>query len=231
MPIIIPDNLPYTASGIECLRFGARRGGEGIGCCAIDVLQGFSNDPDEMRPPIPFFDGDSWTPIMKNNGKQLALEGTNEEVLLSYLAHGSFTQEPVADHGFIAVLTEKQVCSSTGKKWLKILYREGFVWAGAVSNGVYSEYHPNHIFMLLRSTNENMEDDEIEALQSPPSFWQSLQGEERASPAQRYRELLGVYQRTHTTVEFELKPEPAVDKETAEKAQSLKATSAAIWTV
>lgn len=174
MPIIIPDGLPYSPPSIECLRFGARRGGQGIGCCAVDVLQGFNNDPDAEGTPIPFFDGDSWTPVMNYDGdesEQLHVVGTNEQIFLSYLIHGSFTPEPVNDHAWIAILTEEQCGSYTGQKWLRILHREGFKYVTTVNNGVYSEYHPNHIFILTRNTDENISPEEL----GPPSLWQELE--------------------------------------------------------
>ncbi len=173
--ITIPDDLPYTPRGLECLRLGARRGGEGIGCCAIDVLQGFNNDPDSLAPPQPHFNGDDWSPsFYQHTDKQLAIAGTNEEVFLSHITHGSFTPEPEPDHGFIAVLTDDQVNGTIGRKWLAILKREGFEWVGCTSNSVYGEYHPNHVFMLLRSTHLNMEDAEIEELKKPPQVWTEL---------------------------------------------------------
>lgn len=186
MPIIIPDNLPYTAPGIECLRLGARRGGIGIGCCAIDVFQGFSNHPDAACPPIPFFEGDSWTPHMDcNTNKQLHMKGTNAEVFRAYLAHGSFTPYPEQDHAFIAVLTEEQIHNSIGRSWLKILKEEGFEWMGAVSNSVYSEYHPNHIFILIRNTRDYMDDEELEMLKKPPQAWTELDAPTE-TPAERF---------------------------------------------
>ncbi len=178
MPIIIPDNLPYTPYGIECLRLGARRGGEGIGCCAIDVIQGFDNPPDQVCPQRPFFDGDSWTPVKyPGTSTQLCVGGgslTNEDAFLSYLTHGSLTPEPEPDHGFIAVLSQSQVSGEVGKAWLTILKREGFVWLGCTSNSVYSELHPNHVFALFRSTRTHMDDEEIATLQQPPKFWETL---------------------------------------------------------
>lgn len=192
MPIIIPDNLPYTAPGIECLRFGARRGGTGIGCCAVDVFQGFNNPPTAHCPPIPFFDGDSYTPIEHygENGSegQLHLSGTNEDVFLSYLTHGSFTQEPEPDHAFIAILTDEQIRDGYGKDWMRILKREGFKWVGATSNSVYSEYHPNHIFILIRKTGEYMNDGQIERLERPPQGWEEIP-EPTKTPEQRFYEL------------------------------------------
>ena len=205
MPIIIPDNLPYTPRGVECLRFGARRGGEGIGCCAVDVMQGFNNDPDAKCPQQPFFDGDSWFPVEHDDGGQLCVGGddiTNEQVFLSYLTHGSFTPEPAADHGFIIILSGDQIHSSVGQKWMKILKREGFEWVGCVSNSVYAECHPNHIFMLLRNTHNYMEDEEIESLQHPPEFWSALP-EASQTPEERYRDLVYKWGTAHTRLEEE----------------------------
>lgn len=201
MPILIPDYLPYTPLGIECLRLGARRGGDGIGCCAMDVIQGFNNDPDKIRPQQPFYEGDSWSPLFyEGTDKQLCVGGegiTNEQAFLAYITHGSFTNEPAADHGFIAVLTDSQVQGETGKKWLRILKREGFKWVGAVSNSVYSEYHPNHVFMMLRSTLECMEADERERLKSPPEYWENLP-EPTETPEERFYINSGEISKAHT---------------------------------
>lgn len=190
--IVIPDNLPYTPRGIECLRFGARRGGEGIGCCAIDVFQGFNNAPDAFCPQQPFFNGDDWSPeFHPDTDSQLCVGGgtiTNEQAFLSYLTHGSFTPEPEPDHGFIAVLTGDQANSANGKKWLAILKREGFKWVGCTSNSVYADYHPNHVFALFRSTHQYMGDDEIERLQQPPQIWEELP-EPTETPEERFNAL------------------------------------------
>ncbi len=189
MPEFIPDNLPYTPPGIECLRLGARRGGDGIGCCAIDVFQGFSHPPDAIRPDVLFRQGDTRSPVTAYPENDVAfVTGTNEDHFLSYLKHGTMDIESQADHAFFAVLTDEQVNHSTGREWLKILKREGFVWVGATSNSVYSEYHPNHIFMLIRSTTEYMDDDEIMALKEPPQYWKELEEPEK-TPAQRFYEL------------------------------------------
>lgn len=200
MPIIIPDDLPYTAPGIECLRFGARRGGTGIGCCAVDVFQGFKNAPDAHCPPIPFFDGDSWTPLEYGDG-QLALTGTNADVFRAYLTHGSFTNDPAPDHAFIAILTDSQCESEVGKQWLTILREEGFKWVGATSNSVYCEYHPNHIFLLVRSTREYMDDEEIAWLAEPPAFWGSLPAPTQ-TPEERFKIHCRNYTQCHTSVPY-----------------------------
>lgn len=191
MPEVIPDDLPYTPQGIECLRLGARRGGEGIGCCAIDVFQGFSNDPSSLRPPIPMFEGDSRQPISVGypDQRQKTVEGTNEEVFLTYLKIGTMSSDPTEDHAFLAVITGEQLYSSTGRAWLKILKREGFEWVGCTSNSVYSEYHPNHIFMMIRSTGEYMDEDEIAQLKKPPSAWLELE-EPSSTPAERFEEIV-----------------------------------------
>lgn len=202
MPIIIPDNLPYTPRGIECLRLGARRGGEGIGCCAMDVIQGFNNSPDAICPQQPHFDGDGWSPSFHPDGKgQLCIGGegiTNEQAFLSHITHGSFTPEPEPDHGFVCVLTDSQCSSSTGKKWLAILKREGFEWVGCTSNSVYAGYHPNHVFMLLRNTHEHMEDSELEQLKHPPKAWEELP-EAAETPEERFSTLRAHIGEAHTS--------------------------------
>ncbi len=212
MPVLIPDYLPYTPNGIECLRLGARRGGEGIGCCAMDIIQGFDNSPEGLRPQQPFYNGDCWTPEMyPGTDDQLCVGGgdvTNEQAFLAYLAHGSFSPEPYADHGFIAVLTGDQCKSSNGKKWLAILKREGFEWVGATSNSVYGEYHPNHVFMLLRSTHTEMGENEIELLKKPPKAWEELP-EPTETPEERFRTLADEYSKAHTPATEATKAEQA----------------------
>lgn len=185
MPIVIPDDLPYSPPGIECLRFGARRGGTGIGCCAVDIFQGFSRDPSDTRPDIILRQGDTWN-YLNNYGEDgvKAVSGTNEEVFLSYLYHGTMDYSKASDHAFLAILTDEQINSSTGRRWLEILKREGFVWVGATSNSVYCEYHPNHIFMMIRSTREYMDDGEIMALKEPPEYWKGL-AEPEETPEER----------------------------------------------
>ena len=184
----IPDNLPYTPPGIECIRFGARRGAAGIGCCAVDIFQGFSRGPSETRPPIPMLQGDSRMPIADyGSGDITAIAGTNEEVFLSYLYHGTMSEDMAQDHAFIAILTGEQLEYSTGKDWLRILKREGFKWVGTTSNSVYGEFHPNHIFMLIRSTGEYMSDEEIMALSSPPTAWLEIE-EPEETPEERLQD-------------------------------------------
>lgn len=201
MPILIPDYLPYTPRGIECLRLGARRGGEGIGCCAMDVIQGFNNSPDAICPQQPHFNGDDWSPsFYPGSNQQLCVGGegiTNEQAFLSQITHGSFTPEPEPDHGFVAVLTGEQCSSSNGKKWLAILKREGFEWVGCTSNSVYGEFHPNHVFMLLRNTHTSMEDEEIEQLKKPPSAWTELP-EPSETPEERFKTLSAICGTSHT---------------------------------
>lgn len=205
MPEVIPDGLPYTPQGIECLRLGARRGGEGIGCCAIDVFQGFSNHPAEERPPIPMVEGDSRRAITAGypDMRQKTVIGTNEEVFLTYLKIGTMSSCPTEDHAFIAVITGEQIESCTGREWLKILKREGFEWVGCTSNSVYSEYHPNHIFMLIRSAGEYMDEDEILQLKKPPSAWLELE-EPSSTPEKRFEEIVpkfGVLEEAEETSE------------------------------
>lgn len=195
MPIIIPDDLPYTPEGIECLRLGARRGGQGIGCCAIDVFQGFSNDPSSIRPDLPFYNGDDMTPCLNGEG-HVHMSGTNEEVFCAYLAHGSFTPYPEADHAFIATLTDEQLESDTGRAWLAILKREGFKWVASVNNSVYSDYHVNHIFIMTRSVGADDYEYEAQDLLSPPPIWEQIP-EATETPEERYQEHCRTYKQAH----------------------------------
>lgn len=195
MSITIPDDLPYSPLGIECIRFGGRRGNLGIGCCAVDILQGFSLDPYDTGRSTPFYDGDTQQPIFGETGEQLHIGGTNEEMLLAYLTHGSFSADPQPDHAFIAVLSDEQLSSSGyGREWLKILYREGFDYVTSVNNSVYQEDHVNHIFILIRNAGGYI--DSEESLQVP-EVWKKLEKTERQTPEERYRELCRTYEKAH----------------------------------
>lgn len=190
--IKIPDNLPYSSPSIECIRFGGRRGNIGIGCCAVDLIQGFNNPPSQIGRETPFYDGDTQSPANYGGG-QLHICGTNEQMLLAYLTHGTFSAEPQSDHAFIAVMSQEQVDSQIGKEWLKILYREGFDYIATVNNSVYEEYHPVHIFMMIRTAGGYLDGEELCA----PPEWEKLKEQKRETPEERFSTLLGIYQQAH----------------------------------
>ena len=164
---------------MEFLRFGSSIPGSYWGCCAVDIIQNFKFDPDTPAS-IQIVSGDSSTPIMRN-GKGLFAGKTYREIFLSRLNFGTFSSSPMPNHAFIAVLTENQISSGYGKKWLKILKENGFEFIRSVSNSVYTggalaEYTPsrggnkNYIFMLVRNIGVNGDGDSL----TPPQEWLDL---------------------------------------------------------
>lgn len=128
--------MSYSASKIECLRFAGRKGGEGIGCCAIDMFQGFSNDPDAKRA-VQLFHGDSQTPLNKD-GKTAWLGTTNREIFEQYLRIGTFDLQEMPNRMFLAAMTDEQLETTYGAKWLAILKENGFKFIMSTDNSVYS---------------------------------------------------------------------------------------------
>lgn len=180
--------LPYNGYHLECLRLGSRKGGAGMGCCAVDVFQNFNHDPDSKAGSEGFVgieNGDTNTKIMDlTANEQLGYGPTNKDVFLGYLRSGTFNQHDKMDKTFFAVLTKEQCNSSTGKKWLKILKENGFEFVRAVNNSVYNggskprakdaaptgHAHVNYIFGLFRNISESGVKDPF----APPAGWDKL---------------------------------------------------------
>jgi len=132
--------MAYSASKMECLRFAGRKGGEGIGCCAIDIFQGFINDPD-AKGAVQLFHGDQGTPLTQyvdGVAKTIWLGPTNKDIFLQYLRIGTFDTQEMPNRMFLASLTDEQVASNNGQKWLAILKEQGFIFIGRVDNSVYT---------------------------------------------------------------------------------------------
>lgn len=170
--------MAYSASKIEFLRFGSQVGGEGIGCCAIDIVQGFVNDPD-AKAVVELRDGDSQTPLF--NGKSRAKYGpTNRDIFENYLRTGTFGTRELPNHIFLASLTEYQCGTDIGKKWLAILKENGFEFIRATDNSVYSgvdvkrektrEGRPVYLFGLFRNIGSVRLEDPLK----PPQAWLDL---------------------------------------------------------
>lgn len=180
--------LPYNGYHIECLRFGSRKGGKGMGCCAVDIIQNFNHAPDAEVPDgfVPIYHGDSGVPLIDySTGAPLGFGPTNLDVFLGFLGTGTFNAGKKADKTFIAVMTAAQVSSPTGRKWLKILKEHGFEFIRAVNNSVYGgdgglavdadmkpagAPHLNYIFGLFRNITNNQVPDPF----APPEEWAKL---------------------------------------------------------
>jgi hypothetical protein len=170
--------MNYSASKIEVTRFFGRKGGEGIGCCAIDLIQGFVNDPDAPAK-MKLVHGDSGT-VLQKKGKAAYLGKTNHELFLSYLRIGTFSLTEMPNRIFLASLTESQCNSVVGQKWLKILKENGFEFIRATDNSVYSGNtvtdtpgkggRPIYLFGLFRNISSKALEDPFKA----PAYWDSL---------------------------------------------------------
>lgn len=132
--------MAYSASKIECLRFAAGKGGEGIGCCAIDLFQGFVNDPD-AKAAVRLNHGDTGSPLtIYKDGKcvEAWLGPTNRDIFLQYLRIGTFDTQEMPNRMFLAAMTDEQMESSYGQEWMRILKEQGFQFIAKVDNSVYS---------------------------------------------------------------------------------------------
>lgn len=122
---------------MEFLRYGSRiPGAYQWGCCAIDIIQNFSVDPD-AKTSIQLVSGDSGSPIRKN-GENAFIGTTYKEVFDQRLRIGTFNSNDMPNHVFFAVLTANQLYTDAGKKWLKILKEAGFEFIRATDNSVYT---------------------------------------------------------------------------------------------
>ena len=165
---------------MEFLRFGSSIPGSYWGCCAVDIIQNFKVDPDQ-KASIQCVSGDSGTALSKD-GKGF-FGKTYREIFWSRLKIGTFSDREMPNHAFFAVLTESQINSGYGAKWLKILHEAGFEFIRTVDNSVYTGStllsdpnkpegysHPNHIFGLFRNVG-------MGAIKDPfkkPAAWEAL---------------------------------------------------------
>lgn len=174
--------MAYSASKIECLRFAGRHKAEGIGCCAIDILQGFVNDPDAPGE-VKLLHGDDQSMLYKGD-KPAKLGPTNLDIFLGYLRIGTFGTEETPNRIFLAAITQQQINTPVGKKWLSILKEQGFEFVRGCDNSVYSGedvpedgedfrttgVHPVYLFGLFRNIGKTRLADPF----APPEFWNTL---------------------------------------------------------
>lgn len=166
---------------MEFLRFGSSIPGSYWGCCAMDIIQDFKQDPDD-KASIQLVSGDGGGPILNSNSEALFAGPTYKDIFLQRIRYGTFSNRDMPNHGFIAILTEWQVQSALGMKWLKILRECGFEFLRSVSNSVYtgssvaSTPHTsagsklNHVFVLFRNIGTGGPADPF----TPPKEWSSL---------------------------------------------------------
>lgn len=160
---------------MEFLRFGSSIPGAYWGCCAADIIQNFKVDPD-AKYAIEVVSGDGGGSTGRYIGK------TWKDVFLQRLKIGTFGSNNMPNHAFFAILTEGQINSGPGAKWLKILKEQGFEFLRTVNNSVYSgaglasspaavnNGNDNHIFILIRNVGNQSIKDQF----TPPKAWQAL---------------------------------------------------------
>lgn len=170
---------------MEFLRFGSSIPGSYWGCCAVCIIQDFKQDPDE-KASIELVDGDGGAPI---GGKFCG--PTYRDIFNQRLRIGTFNGNDMPNHGFLAILTDWQLDSTIGSKWLKILKENGFEFIRTVDNSVYSgsslkgescddddcyddedSCHLNYIFGLFR----NIGNGAVRNPFQPPQQWLDLEG-------------------------------------------------------
>jgi hypothetical protein len=163
------------ATRVEFLRFGSSIPGAYWGCCAADIIQCFTGDPDALAS-IQMVDGDGACDLGVFAGP------TNKDIFYQRLRVGTFGVDDMPNHAFFAIITQWQIESTNGKKWLKILKECGFEFLRTVSNSVYAgqslgTYDPlatgediQHIFVLIRNIGTGGVGDPY----TPPKEWRDL---------------------------------------------------------
>lgn len=163
---------------MEFLRFGSSIPGSYWGCCACCIIQNFKVDPDE-KASIQLVSGDGGGPILK--GREMLFAGpTWRDIFWQRIRTGTFDSRDMPNHAFFAILTDWQVNSGVGAKWLTILKEAGFEFVRAVANSVYTGSNLgtpsgtgsnlNYIFALYRNIGSGAPADPF----TPPKAWTKL---------------------------------------------------------
>jgi hypothetical protein len=172
---------PKNSNLVEFLRFGSSIPGGYWGCCAGDIIQCFKSDPDAPAS-CQSVNGDGGTPQQNHKGEFLYFGPTNRDLFMQRLRVGTFGSGDMANHFFIAVLTDWQLEDEIGQKWLAILKECGFEFIRAVANSVYtdSDILPvladsepaslNYVFALFRGIAQGAPIDPF----TPPKQWTDL---------------------------------------------------------
>lgn len=163
---------------MEFLRFGSSIPGSYWGCCACCIIQNFKVDPDE-KASIQLVSGDGGGPILRSR-EMLFAGPTWRDIFWQRIRTGTFDSRDMPNHAFFAILTDWQVTSGVGAKWLAILKEAGFEFVRSVSNSVYtgkSLAQPkgkgsnlNYIFALYRNIGSGAPADPF----TPPKAWSDL---------------------------------------------------------
>lgn len=172
---LVKSRMRNGETGLEFLRFGSSIPGSYWGCCACDIIQNFKVYPD-TKASIEIVGGDGGQAV----GDMFA-GPTYKDIFLQRIRFGTFGSTDMPNHAFIAILTEWQIASDLGKKWLAILKEAGFEFIRTVNNSVYSgasmgepktavSNNDNHIFMLIRNIGSNALKDQF----TPPKAWSAL---------------------------------------------------------
>lgn len=164
---------------MNAIRFGWMNIGGNTGCCAIDIMQGFTYDPD-AKATSEVLMGDSGITTHKTLGP------TNKDIFLNRLRIGTFDSRDMPDRAFLVAMTDSQVGGTNGGKWLKVLKEEGFEFIRTINNSVYtgsgvpddlspSDHdgtfaHPVYLFGLFRNISNSRVADPFE----PPRQWKEL---------------------------------------------------------
>lgn len=163
---------------MEFLRFGGRIAGNCWGCCAIDIIQSFDSDPDKPHS-IQLVHGDTGMALTNEGGDALYAGPTYRDVFNTRLRIGTFGSHDQPNHLFLAAMTDGQLDSRNGAKWLAILKEHGFRFLGTTDNSVYSGPHPDksaksshmvHLFGLFRNIGNAAVPDPFQ----PPQAWLDL---------------------------------------------------------
>lgn len=163
---------------MEFLRFGSSIPGSYWGCCACCIIQNFKVDPDE-KASIQLVSGDGGGPITK--GREMLFAGpTWRDIFWQRIRSGTFDSRDMPNHAFFAILTDWQINSAPGNKWMAILKEAGFEFVRSVANSVYTGQalgEPkgkgeslNYIFALYRNIGSGAPSDPF----TPPKAWQDL---------------------------------------------------------
>lgn len=161
---------------MEFVRFGGTIPGEYWGCCAVDVIQNFKQDPD-TKASIQLVEGDGGYGMTKGN--ELAFLGpTLRDIFWNRLRISTFGMTDHPNKGFLAVLEESQLHNDPGKKWLALLKEAGFEFIRRIDNSVYTgstlggkgSPHTNYLFGLFRNIGNGLIKDPF----TPPKAWTDL---------------------------------------------------------
>ncbi len=166
---------------MEFLRFGSHIPGRYWGCCAASIIQNFKVDPDEKFSSQIQYGDSGEACVNSETSKHIWAGPTYKDIFLTRLRIGEFGQEEMPNHAFFAILTDTQVNSAVGNKWLAILREAGFEFLRTVDNSVYTGKelltedsdtppHKNYIFALFRNIGLGSVEDQF----TPPDAWTSL---------------------------------------------------------